>query len=138
MILFLHWTNVLIKGLVAKKQAFEFSIEKLSLRKHQWLKNKPLSFFRNENINSLEKPKKRLRLFYVFSIPHDTVEGIDRLVQQGKHKNRSQAIQNALKEYLQKSEKQKLYAEIDKLDQKEEMKVAEEGFDAVNEIWEDY
>jgi len=77
-------------------------------------------------------------LFYVFSIPHDTVEGIDRLVQQGKHKNRSQAIQNALKEYLQKSEKKKLYAEIDKLDQKEEMKVAEEGFDAVNEIWEDY
>ena len=77
-------------------------------------------------------------MFYVFSIPHDTVEGIDRLVQQGKHKNRSQAIQNALKEYLQKSEKKKLYAEIDKLDQKEEMKVAEEGFDAVNEIWEDY
>jgi len=72
------------------------------------------------------------------SLDIDTVEGIDCLVQQRKHKNRSQAIQNALKEYLQKIEKQRLYEEIDKLDQKAEMKVAEEGFDAVNEIWEDY
>jgi len=68
----------------------------------------------------------------------NVIEGIDSLVKKNECKSRSKAIQNAVEEYLKKLEKQKLYAEIDKLDRKEEMKVAENAFEAVNEIWEEY
>ena len=66
------------------------------------------------------------------------IEGIDSLVKKNEYRSRSKAIQIAVEEYLRKIEKQKLYAEIDKLDKKEEMKVAENSLEAVNEIWEEY
>jgi Arc/MetJ-type ribon-helix-helix transcriptional regulator len=66
------------------------------------------------------------------------IEEMDSLVKKNKYKSRSKAVQIAIEEYLKKIEKQKLYAEIDKLDKTEEMKVAEASLEAVNEIWEEY
>lgn len=66
------------------------------------------------------------------------INGIDTLVSQNKYKSRSKAIQLAISDYLKKLEKQKLYAEIDKLDKEEEMTFAEENLTAVNEIWDKY
>jgi metal-responsive CopG/Arc/MetJ family transcriptional regulator len=72
------------------------------------------------------------------TLEKNTVDDIDKLVKVNKYKSRSKAIQRAIEEYLKLIEKQKLYAEIDKLDEAEEMKVAEESMEAVNEIWDEY
>ena len=72
------------------------------------------------------------------TLEKNTVDDIDKLVKVNKYKSRSKAIQRAIEEYLKLVEKQKLYSQIDKLDEAEEMKMAEETMEAVNEIWDEY
>ncbi len=79
-------------------------------------------------------PTKKITI----TLDDSIINGIDTLVRQHKYKSRSKAIQLAVSEYLKKLEKQKLYAEIDKLDKKEEMILAEDSLKAVNEIWDEY
>ena len=79
-------------------------------------------------------PTKKITI----TLEKNTVDDIDKLVKVNKYKSRSKAIQMAIEEYLKMAEKQKLYDQIDKLDEEEEMKVAEETMEAVNEIWDEY
>ena len=79
-------------------------------------------------------PTKKITI----TLEENTVDDIDKLVKVNKYKSRSKAIQMAIEEYLKMAEKQKLYDQIDKLDEEEEMKVAEETMEAVNEIWDEY
>lgn len=79
-------------------------------------------------------PTKKITI----TLEENTVDDIDKLVKVNKYKSRSKAIQKAIEEYLKMAEKQKLYDQIDKLDEEEEMKVAEESMEAVNEIWDEY
>ena len=79
-------------------------------------------------------PTKKITI----TLEENTVDDIDKLVKVNKCKSRSKAIQMAIEEYLKMAEKQKLYAQIDKLNEEEEMNVAEETMEAVNEIWDEY
>jgi len=79
-------------------------------------------------------PTKKITI----TLEENTVDDIDKLVKGNKYKSRSKAIQKAIEEYIKMAEKQKLYDQIDKLDEEEEMKVAEETMEAVNEIWDEY
>ena len=79
-------------------------------------------------------PTKKITI----TLEKNTVDDIDKLVKVNKYKSRSKAIQMAIEEYLKMAEKQKLYDQIDKLDEEEEIKVAEETMEAVNEIWDEY
>jgi metal-responsive CopG/Arc/MetJ family transcriptional regulator len=72
------------------------------------------------------------------TLDESVVEGLDGFVKKHHCKSRSKAVQIAINEFLKKMEKQKMYAEIDKLDREEEIKVAEESLEAVNEIWAEY
>ncbi|MFP4462063.1 MAG: ribbon-helix-helix domain-containing protein [Thermotogota bacterium] len=72
------------------------------------------------------------------TLDESVVEGLDSLVKKHFYKSRSKAIQIAIVDYLKNMEKQKMYAEIDKMDREEEMKVAEESLEASNEIWTEY
>ena len=79
-------------------------------------------------------PTKKITI----TLEKNTVDDIDKLVKVNKYKSRSKAIQMAIEEYLKMAEKQKLYDQIAKLDEEEEIKVAEETMEAVNEIWDEY
>ncbi|MFW6262921.1 MAG: ribbon-helix-helix domain-containing protein [Thermotogota bacterium] len=72
------------------------------------------------------------------TLDESVVEALDSLVKKHFYKSRSKAIQIAIVDYLKNMEKQKMYAEIDKMDREEEMKVAEESLEASNEIWTEY
>ena len=52
---------------------------------------------------------------------------VDRWVSEGRHPNRSQAIQAAVREKLERSRRPRLAEESSKLDPKEERALAEEG-----------
>lgn len=63
---------------------------------------------------------------------------IDRLVKEGRYPNRSQAIQAAVREKLDRARKRRLAEEAAKLDPKEERALAEEGFAVESETWPAY
>ena len=63
---------------------------------------------------------------------------LDRLVRERIFPNRSRAIQEALEEKINKLENNKLALECEKLDPREEQKLAEEGFALEQEKWPDY
>jgi metal-responsive CopG/Arc/MetJ family transcriptional regulator len=63
---------------------------------------------------------------------------LDRLVKERVFPNRSNAIQQAIEEKINNLEKDKLTRECEKLDPKEEMKLAEEGFALEKDQWPEY
>jgi Arc/MetJ-type ribon-helix-helix transcriptional regulator len=63
---------------------------------------------------------------------------VDRLVAEGRYPNRSQAIQAAIREKLERWQRKRLGAEAAKLDPHEERGLAEEALSAGNEIWPEY
>ncbi len=63
---------------------------------------------------------------------------VDRWVAQGRYPNRSQAIQAAVREKLDRARRSRLAEEAAKLDPKEEQALAEEGFAVESETWPAY
>ncbi len=63
---------------------------------------------------------------------------LDRLVRERVFPNRSKAIQQAIEEKINNLEKDKLSLECEKLDPREEMKLAEEGFALEKDQWPEY
>ena len=58
---------------------------------------------------------------------------VDRWVKQGRYPNRSQAIQAAIREKIERSQRSRLADELAKLDPKEEQALANEKF--AGEAW---
>jgi metal-responsive CopG/Arc/MetJ family transcriptional regulator len=79
-------------------------------------------------------PKTKVAL----TIEKDLVGRVDRLVAGRRFRNRSQAVEAALAEKLQRIERTRLAEECAKLDPKEERALAEEGLAASREIWPEY
>lgn len=72
------------------------------------------------------------------SINEELLAQIDRWVEEGRYPNRSQAIQAAVREKLERARRRRLADEATKLDPKEERALAEEGFAAGSETWPAY
>ena len=68
----------------------------------------------------------------------DLVDRVDELVAQERFRNRSQAIEAALAEKLQRIARTRLARECGKLDPKEEKALAEESLAGVLEAWPEY
>jgi Arc/MetJ-type ribon-helix-helix transcriptional regulator len=68
----------------------------------------------------------------------DLVERVDELVAQQRFRNRSQAVEAALAEKLQRMARTRLAGECAKLDPKEEKALAEEGLAGSLETWPEY
>jgi len=63
---------------------------------------------------------------------------IDRGVKSGIFKNRSRAIEEAVREKIEKQKKSRLLAEAKKLDPNEEKALAEEGMTGEEAEWPEY
>jgi Arc/MetJ-type ribon-helix-helix transcriptional regulator len=61
---------------------------------------------------------------------------VDRWVREGKYPNRSQAIQAAIREKMERWKRTRLAEELDKLDRSEEQALAEERL--AGETWPEY
>lgn len=72
------------------------------------------------------------------TIDEEMLSQVDRWVTEGRYPNRSQAIQAAVREKLDRSRRRRLAEEAAKLDRKEERELAEEGFAAESEKWPAY
>jgi Arc/MetJ-type ribon-helix-helix transcriptional regulator len=72
------------------------------------------------------------------TIKEDLLTQIDRWVAEGRYPNRSQAIQAAIAEKLERVRRRRLAEEATKLDPNEERALAEEGFAAGSETWPAY
>jgi Arc/MetJ-type ribon-helix-helix transcriptional regulator len=72
------------------------------------------------------------------TIEKTTLTRLDRLVRECVFPNRSKAIRQALEEKISNLEKNKLGVECEKLDPKEEMRLAEEGFALKKNQWPEY
>ncbi len=72
------------------------------------------------------------------AIDERVLEAIDRLVRDGIYPNRSQAIQRALEEKLDRLERGRLARECAKLDPNLEKSLAEEGIAGDLERWPEY
>jgi len=66
------------------------------------------------------------------------VDRIDRLVEQETFSNRSQAIEIALREKLQRFDRTRLVRELTKIDVDQEKALAEEGIAAEVNQWPDF
>ena len=72
------------------------------------------------------------------SLHKDTVEHLDRLVEQGVYPSRSRAIQEAVDERLSRLTRDRLARECSKLDPEYEAALAEEGMGSEAEQWPAY
>ena len=63
---------------------------------------------------------------------------VDALVSQQQFESRSQAVEAALAENLQRLDRTRLAHECAKLDPAEEQRLAEEGLAATGEMWPEY
>ncbi len=63
---------------------------------------------------------------------------VDELVSQQQFESRSQAVEAALAENLQRLDRTRLAHECAKLDPTEEQQLAEEGIAATGEMWPEY
>ncbi|MBI1847702.1 MAG: ribbon-helix-helix protein, CopG family [Candidatus Rokubacteria bacterium] len=68
----------------------------------------------------------------------ELLDQIDRLVSAGRYPNRSQAIQAAVQEKLERTRRRRLAEEATKLNRREERALAEEGFAAESDTWPAY
>ncbi len=69
------------------------------------------------------------------TLEKDLLTQLDRLVAERHYSNRSQAIQAAVRDNLERFRRRPLPEEATKLDRKEERALAEEGFAAWLETW---
>ncbi len=72
------------------------------------------------------------------TIEEELLGQLDRWVAEGRYPNRSQAIQAAVREKLDRYQKRRLAEEAAKLDPREERSLSEEGFAAESEAWPAY
>ena len=72
------------------------------------------------------------------SLKKDTVDHLDRLVDEGVYPSRSRAIQDALDERLSKLSRDRLAKECAKLDPAYESALAEEGMGSEVDQWPEY
>jgi Arc/MetJ-type ribon-helix-helix transcriptional regulator len=72
------------------------------------------------------------------TMERDLLSLVDRWVKDGRYPNRSQAIQAAVREKVDRSRRRRLAEEAAKLDPTEERAMAEEGFAAGSETWPAY
>ena len=79
-------------------------------------------------------PKTKVAL----TLEAELVERVDELVAHRRFRNRSQAVEAALAEKLQRIARTRLAGECAKLDPKEEKALAEEGLAGSLETWPEY
>ena len=79
-------------------------------------------------------PKSKIAI----SLDEIVVKNIDRLVRQKAYKNRSQAIEEAVREKLTRLDRSRLAREVLKLDPKFEHALAEEGLSRDQMEWPEY
>jgi Arc/MetJ-type ribon-helix-helix transcriptional regulator len=72
------------------------------------------------------------------TIEQDLLTRLDRLVQERRFPNRSRAVQEALREKLERLDHSRLARECAKLDPKLEQELAEEGMADESEQWPEY
>jgi metal-responsive CopG/Arc/MetJ family transcriptional regulator len=72
------------------------------------------------------------------TIDQHLLEKLDRLVKEQRFPNRSRAVQEALKDKLDRLERGRLARECAKLDPQEEQRLAEEGVAEDIEQWPEY
>jgi metal-responsive CopG/Arc/MetJ family transcriptional regulator len=72
------------------------------------------------------------------TLDSDLIDQLDRLVQAARFPNRSQAIEVAVAEKLERLERGRLARECAKLDPKEERALADEGLAADRDLWPEY
>lgn len=72
------------------------------------------------------------------TLDRELLKEIDRGVRSGLFKNRSRAIQEAVKERLERQRKRRLLDEAKKLDPREERALAEEGMTGEEGAWPAY
>jgi metal-responsive CopG/Arc/MetJ family transcriptional regulator len=72
------------------------------------------------------------------SLDRDTLDRLDRLVKQEVFRNRSQAVQVAVQEKLERLERGRLARECAKLDPAFEQAMAEEGISEELSSWPEY
>lgn len=71
------------------------------------------------------------------TIEEKLLDRLDQLVAEDKFPNRSRAVQEAIRDKLQRMKRSRLVSECAKLDAKEEKALAEEGLTGDNE-WPEY
>ena len=79
-------------------------------------------------------PKRKVAL----TLDAKLVQRVDELVSSQSFKNRSQAVEAALLEKLQRLGRTRLAEECAKLDRTEEQRLADEGLAATGETWPEY
>ena len=72
------------------------------------------------------------------TLDRELVREIDRGVKSGLYRNRSRAIEEAVREKLERHQRRRLFLEAKKLDRKEELSMAEEGMAAQETTWPEY
>lgn len=72
------------------------------------------------------------------TLDRDLVKEIDRGVKSGLYRNRSRAIEEAVREKLDRHRRSRLSVEARKLDRKEEMALAQEGMTGEETTWPEY
>lgn len=72
------------------------------------------------------------------TIDNSSLTELDRLVKENVYQNRSQTIQEAVTEKIQRMKKTRLAKECAKLNPVFEIQLSEEGFEADMESWPEY
>ena len=72
------------------------------------------------------------------TLDRELVEEIDRGVRSGLYRNRSRAIEEAVREKLERHRHRRLAVEVKKLDRKEERALAEQGMTGEEMMWPAY
>lgn len=72
------------------------------------------------------------------SIDHGLLKKLDYFIKKKKFKTRSQAIQKAVKDTLERLEHRRLAQECAKLDATEEQQLAEEGLEEDRKTWPEF
>lgn len=72
------------------------------------------------------------------TIDRDLLAGLDQLVKENKFPNRSRAVQEAIRDKLQRLKRGRLAREAAKLDPVFEQAMAEEGFTEDSKQWPEY
>jgi Arc/MetJ-type ribon-helix-helix transcriptional regulator len=72
------------------------------------------------------------------TLDRELVKEIDRGVKSGLYRNRSRAIEEAVREKLERHRRGRLTVEARKLDRKEEKALAEEGMTGEETTWPEY
>jgi Arc/MetJ-type ribon-helix-helix transcriptional regulator len=72
------------------------------------------------------------------TLDRELLKKIDRGVKSGVHRNRSRAIEAAVREKLERHRRQRLSVEARKLSRKEERALAEEGMTGEAATWPEY